>query len=135
MISFSQFIAEQASASQVTDDHLKKLEHYADCLFNAVGVDIEFSKHFKERVRDPRNGRPITIQELIRLWTETRKKYGTRIANMKGGAEAVLRDMQTDINVPFALEWDSKRKELDLIAKTIMRKKNFLTPNKKLEID
>ena len=39
--------------------------------------------------------------------------------------EAVLNDMQTDINMPFALKWDGK--ELDLIAKTVMRKPNFAT--------
>jgi hypothetical protein len=45
-------------------------------------------------------------------------------------AEAVLNDMQTDINMPFVLKWDGK--ELDLIAKTVMRKQNFGTPDPKL---
>ena len=31
--------------------------------------------------------------------------------------------MSTDINVPVVLKWDGK--ELDMIAKTVMRKKNF----------
>ena len=31
--------------------------------------------------------------------------------------------MRTDINMPFALKWDGK--ELDLVAKTVMRKSNF----------
>ncbi len=41
--------------------------------------------------------------------------------------EAVMRDLQTNINVPFALVLDKSNDELDLIAKTIMRKDNFTT--------
>ena len=39
-------------------------------------------------------------------------------------AEAVLNDMQTDINM-FVSKVDGN--ELDLVAKTVMRKKNFKT--------
>jgi hypothetical protein len=49
-------------------------------------------------------------------------------------AEAVLKDMQTDVNMPFVLQWDSKNKELDLVAKTVMRKKGFKTPDPELVI-
>ena len=30
-------------------------------------------------------------------------------------AEAVMKDMRTDVNIPFALQWDGK--ELDLLQK------------------
>ena len=39
--------------------------------------------------------------------------------------------MRTDVNMPFAL--NLKGGELELVAKTIMRKKNFQTRNTKLE--
>ena len=39
-----------------------------------------------------------------------------------------MKDMKTDVNVPFALHWNGK--ELELRAKTIMRKKNFKSSNK-----
>ena len=42
---------------------------------------------------------------------------------MGDDAQAVIHDMQTDIN-PFVL-YDDRNKELDLVAKTIMRKKDF----------
>jgi len=58
------------------------------------------------------------------------KKHGKKIAALGPDAEAVLNDMQTDVNMPFALKWDGK--ELDLIAKTVMRKPNFATSNQKL---
>ena len=41
--------------------------------------------------------------------------------------------MRTDINMPFALKWDCK--ELDLVAKTVMRKSNFSTSNPKLSFE
>jgi hypothetical protein len=32
------------------------------------------------------------------------------------------------------LKWDSKSQELDLVAKTVMRKKNFATSNDKFTV-
>ena len=51
---------------------------------------------------------------------------------MNPSAQAVIKDMQSDINLPFVLQWDSVNNELDLIAKTVMRKKNFTTPDQEL---
>jgi hypothetical protein len=41
--------------------------------------------------------------------------------------------MQTDVNMPLALICDNKNQELDLVAKTVMRKKNFATSNQKFQ--
>jgi hypothetical protein len=49
-------------------------------------------------------------------------------------AEAVIADMASDINMPFVLKWDRDSEELDLVAKTVMRKKNFMTSNPKLKV-
>jgi len=43
--------------------------------------------------------------------------------------------MQTDINVPFMLQWDAENNELDLIAKTVMRKKDFKTPDREFAVE
>ena len=40
-------------------------------------------------------------------------------------SEAVMKDLESDINIPFVLKWDRDNQELDLVAKSIMRKKNF----------
>ena len=45
----------------------------------------------------------------------------------------VINDMKTDVNMPFAL--NLKGGELELVAKTIMRKKNFQTRNPKLAFE
>ena len=99
-----------------------------------VGIDIEFTKHFLDRVNDSRNKKQITFSELTQLFRKTWKKYGYKIPELGDGAQAVLNDMMTDINIPFVLNWDSKSQEFDLINKTVMRKKNFKTSNTKLRV-
>jgi hypothetical protein len=131
---FKESLDATKSPKYVTDKDLKEVERYADSLFKAVGVDIQFTKHFVERVNDERNIKQITIDELIELFRKTFKMYGTRIPKLGKDAEAVLNDMKTNINLPFVLKWDDKSQELDLVAKTVMRKKNFMTPNKKLVV-
>lgn len=118
----------------VTPDLLKKLEMYLDKLFATLRIDIEFTRHFLDRVNDERNVRQITIQELAKLFRDAYSKYGKKIAQMGPDAQAVIKDMATDINVPFVLNWDPRRQELDLVAKTVMRKKNFQTPNPELVV-
>ena len=54
---------------------------------------------------------------------------------MGPGQEAVMKDLQTDINLPFALQYDKDNNELDLIAKTVMRKKDFKTPNREFPVE
>ena len=39
---------------------LDQLEKYADRLFASVGIDVEFTRHFLDRVNDLRNTRQIT---------------------------------------------------------------------------
>ena len=68
----------------------------------------------------------------MELFKDTRKKFGSKIQELGPDAQAVLHDIDTNINMPFVLKWDGK--ELDLIAKTVLRKKNFLTSNKKFSV-
>ena len=120
-------------AEEITKNDLDQIEKYADKLFAVVGIDIEFTRHFLDRVNDARNKKPINSAELIRLFRLTYKKYGKKIAKMNPDAEAVISDMETDVNMPFVLNLD-KDGMLDLVAKTVMRKKDFKTSNPKLNV-
>lgn len=119
---------------EISKTDLDQVERYADKLFKSVGIDVEFTRHFLDRVNDERNKKQITTAELTRLFKQTYKKHGKKIPQMGPDAEAVLKDMQTDVNMPFVLKWDSKSQELDLVAKTIMRKKDFKTPNPEIKV-
>ena len=118
----------------LTQSELDQLEVFADRLFAKVGIDVEFTRHFLDRVNDERNVKQITASELTRLFKQEYKRWGKPIAQMGPDSEAVLKDLATDVNIPFALRWDKANNELDLIAKTVMRKKNFKTSNKEFEI-
>jgi len=118
----------------LSQTELDQLEVFADRLFAKVGIDVEFTRHFLDRVNDERNVKQITASELTRLFKQEYKKWGKPIAELGPDAEAVLKDLATDVNLPFALRWDSANNELDLIAKTVMRKKNFKTSNKEFAI-
>ncbi len=117
----------------VTKGELDQIEKYADKLFAAVGIDVEFTRHFLDRVNDERNKKPINTAELIRLFRLTYKKHGKKIPKMGPDAQAVIRDMETDINMPFVLNID-KSGMIDMVAKTVMRKKDFKTSNTKLNV-
>jgi hypothetical protein len=117
----------------VSRSDLDQIEKYADRLFAAVGIDVEFTRHFLDRVNDERNKKPINTAELIRLFRLTYKKHGKKIPKMGPDAQAVIRDMETDINMPFVLNID-KSGMIDMVAKTVMRKKDFKTSNIKLNV-
>ena len=110
---------------EITKTDLDQLEKYADRLFGAVGIDVEFTRHFLDRVNDERNKKQITTAELTRLFKQSFKKLGKKIAKLGPDAQGVINDMKTDINMPFVL--NLKGGELELVAKTVMRKKNFQT--------
>jgi hypothetical protein len=125
----------EAEAKPITDMDLKKLEFYADKIFNNLGIDVEFTRHFLDRANDERNVRQITLPELAVLFRDEYSKWGKKIAQLGPDAEAVMKDMRSDINIPFALNWDSRNQELDLVAKTVMRKKNFRTPDPEFPVE
>jgi hypothetical protein len=119
---------------QITQSDLKKIEDYADKLFKALDIDIEFTRHFLDRVNDARNVKQITPDELTALFRKTYNTHGKKISKLGPDAEAVIADMASNVNLPFVLQWDREKEELDLVAKTVMRKKNFMTSNPKLKV-
>ena len=118
---------------EITKKDLDQVEKFADKLFAKVGIDVEFTRHFMDRVNDARNKKPITTSELTRLFKQSYAKYGKKIAQLGPDAEAVINDMKTDVNMPFVL--NLKGQELELVAKTVMRKKDFKTSGPKLSFE
>ena len=121
------------SEKEIKKSDLDQVEKYADRLFASLGIDVEFTRHFLDRVNDKRNVKQITPAELTRLFKQSFKKHGKKIAQLGPDAEAVINDMKTDINMPFVL--NLKGGELELVAKTVMRKKNFQTSGPKMSFE
>lgn len=106
---------------------LDQIERFADGLWAKLGIDIKFTHHFMDRLNDPRNGKPITSSELIRLLKQEYQRYGRDIAALPTGSEAVLRDLVSNLNLPFVIQ--DRGQGQQLVGKTIMRKQNFSTPD------
>jgi hypothetical protein len=111
------------------------IARFADKLYKKLGIDITFTKHFMDRVNDDRNGKPISGAELVRLFKREYERWGKDVAKMGPDMEGTFKDLTTDINLPFVLRWDRDEKELDLVAKTVMRKKDFKTRNQEFPVD
>ena len=111
------------------------LDKAIDKMFQTLGIDIVFTRHFFDRVNDPRNEQQITLTELGRLFVKEYNKWGKQIAKLTPKSQALLKDFSSNINIPFVIRWDSESHELDLVAKTIMRKKNFKHSDREFAVE
>lgn len=122
--------AQEFITEDITPELLTQIERFADQLWGRLGIDIEFTRHFLERLNDERNGRPISAPELVRILKKEYEQNGKKIAAADG--EAVMKDLLTNINLPFVMKNQGNSREL--IAKTIMRKQDFRTSNREFPI-
>jgi len=110
------------------------IEKFADRILKKYGIDIEFTRHFVDRLNDPRNNPEIKIAELQRFFKKIQRVKGTKIKNprnfINSGSEiqAVLKDIDSNLNLPVVIKYDDEK--FTVTNKTIMRKKDFKTSNK-----
>jgi tagatose-1,6-bisphosphate aldolase len=116
----------------ITPSELNYVEQIADAFWNKLGIDVKFTRHFMDRVNDPRNRTPITADELIQLFKKEYQMYGKDIAELGANAEAVMKDLISKINLPFVIAGSGKSKQL--VTKTVMRKDNFKTPGAEYKV-
>ena len=121
---------EEAHCALISKSDIRELEKFADDLLSKYKIDVEFTKHFGDRMSDDRNVPCITVKELREFF---RKVYANQGAKIKGnrGIEAVIKDAQKALNMPVIIDY--KNGEVEVTFKTIMRKKNFTTPNKVIQ--
>jgi len=120
-------------SEEVTQKQLNDLERFADRLLDKFGIDVEFTKHFADRMNDARNKPAITIAELQRVFKKIAKNKAKNI-RQNPDIEAVLKDIQADLNLPIVINYDSEKDEYEVVNKTIMRKKNFGTSSKVIKV-
>ena len=110
---------------EITKPQLDSIEKYADSLFNKLGIDIEFTKHFLDRVNDERNIKPISVPELVGMFKRLHRKHGKPLSKVDDDFNAVVKDFNNNINIPFAINVTDD--DIEMYAKTVMRKKDFKT--------
>ena len=106
---------------------LQKIDQFADKKLNPVDIVIT-DKHFFDRLNDPRNGKEISQAELIGFFKRLSKKKKEFVNFLNKYKSVVAVDDRTNINIPFMKQANKA------IAKTVMRKKDFKTPDQKLDI-
>ena len=113
--------------NEMSKSTLNKIEKFAEKKLSPE--DIEFTKHFFDRVNDPRNGKEISDAELTGFFkrlSKYKKKFKEFLEKYQ---QIVVTDKRHDINIPFVKQANQ------IIAKTVMRKKNFQTSNPKLAFE
>ena len=110
-----------------TQRDVDDLEKFADRILKKYDIDVEFTRHFVDRLNDPRNSPEIKVAELQRFFKKRQKNKGKNIRN-NPDVEAVLKDMSTNLNLPVVIK--TRGDEFIVTNKTIMRKKDFKTTSK-----
>ena len=108
-------------------DDVEFLDQYADDKLAPLDIDLT-GGHFVDRLNDPRNNPEIEVDEIEDFIDKLSNKKEKFIDLLDNNEEIVTKDRQTNLNIPFM---KGKNKA---IAKTIMRKANFITPNPVLNL-
>jgi hypothetical protein len=109
---------------EMAQSNLNAIEKYADSQLSPE--DIEFTKHFFDRVNDPRNGKEISDAELTGFFKRLAKHKKEFTDFLNKYKEIVVTDSRSDINIPFVKSANK------VIAKTVMRKADFKSSTPKM---
>jgi len=116
---------------KITHNELDNIENFIDNLFKALNIDVIFTTHFYDRLNDTRNINDIEPEELIHLFKNFFVKYKDKINLIPLNKDSILKDLQTKLNLPFIMQYDKTTKEINFVAKTIMRTDKFNSGDKK----
>ena len=124
---FSKTGASEGKIHEIPMGDLQKIDQFADKKLNPVDIVLT-DKHFFDRLNDPRNGKEISQAELIGFFKRLSKHKKEFVEFLNKYNSVVAVDDRTNINIPFMKQANKA------IAKTVMRKKDFKTPDQKLDI-
>jgi hypothetical protein len=117
----------QQNVSEMSQSQLKQIEKYADKQLSPE--DIEFSRHFFDRVNDTRNGKEISEPELTGFFKRLSRHKKEFKDFLEKYQQIVVKDKRNDINIPFV------KVANHIIAKTVMRKDDFKSSNPTLAVE
>ena len=129
----------------ITPKQLSDTRKSVNKQFSSLGMLVDLqTRHFKKRVDDTRNTKPISSAELIGVFKRAAKKWKSKnftdtilntVDPITGNKDnqAVIYDKQTDINVAAVLN-TTRSKTPEFVVKTILRKKEFSTRSPRLEV-
>jgi len=117
---------------EITRPDVRAIERKVDPEYDDFDIDVDLgANHFIDRLNDRRNNPEIKGNELEDTLRDTLLQNPDEFDEFTSGDEVVLRDRSTDINIPVIFKGkgtrgeNTGREELDMTAKTIMRKPDF----------
>jgi len=134
------YLGEDITPKQLSDTRKSVNKQFSSLV---MSEDLQ-TRHFKKRVDDTRNVKPISSAELIGVFKRAARKWKSKnftdtilntidpVTGTKDN-QAVIYDKQTDINVAAVLDITRSRMP-EFIVKTIFRKKEFGTRSPRLEV-
>jgi len=117
----------EGTLNEIPMGDLKVIDTFADKQLNPIDVVLT-GKHFFDRLNDPRNGKEISNAELIGFFKRLSKKKKVFVDFLNTYNSVVATDNRTNLNIPFMKQSNKA------IAKTVMRKKDFKSSDKSLDI-
>ena len=130
---FMSFLSEEKLDELVSQKQIDDLEKFADKLLKKYQIDVEFTRHFVDRINDKRNTPEIKVAELQKIFKKIKSNKGNQIKS-NADDQAIIKDISSYLNIPVVIKKD-KDGEIELTAKTIMRKKNFTSSNSVLKYE
>jgi len=131
-LTISQVEVPETVEEKFSQSDVDGLEKFADRILKKYDIDVEFTRHFVDRLNDPRNKPEIKVAELQRFFKKIQKNKGKDI-RQNPDVEVVLKDLASDINLPVVINY--KDDEFEVVNKTVMRKKDFKTPDKVIKYE
>lgn len=116
------------STDFISQDDVEFVDDMADRKLSPIDVDLS-GNHFFDRLNDPRNFPDISVEELEEFFDKLSDEKEKFIEFLRRYKDVVVKDTESNLNIPFM------KRANKAIAKTIMRKKDFMTSNKVLPLD
>ena len=110
---------------ELDDRQIFSLERSLDTLFSRLNVDVEFSNHFKERLKGRES--EIKFDEIKEAFRKLFLKYRDGIIQ-DPELQGLLKDIFTYLNIPFGVHKKADG-SYELRTITIMKKRNFVPNN------
>lgn len=114
--SFKDFISRGPILELKSPTELNVLHNALQDMFKDLGLRVEFSKHFVERLFG--REQKVHVREIVSAFSKLKAKYRIKLEQAKnyGEFEGIIKDFGKDLNIVFAID------DPNLEAITIMRK-------------
>lgn len=115
---FNTFVTEMSMGE------VRSLEQKLDKMFEPFGVDIVFTRHVvKDRLLTGQREGGVTADEIFDVFKRFIARYKDKLTKKEW--EAIIKDVRTKLNLPVTYKKDALEGDMDMIVKTIMKKRDF----------